>query len=287
MKLRLNWRLVFVLVILAGFATREVALELRPSFLRPDLHLFAYVGNSADGTLTVIDLVKLAPFATIAVGPGPSGVREHPMRKEIWGLSSAGGYAWILDVKSNQIVAHIPVGAEPYALDFSPDGKRAFVAASGANTVVAIDCASRAIVARGRAAPAMDCARHGRRQSSHRLQSRRLHNFTPRRQLARLARHNFRCQPARADRSPARQFESLHYLRRFERHFRRRPAPKNAAGKRRYRRHSQRPDSQAGWRRALHHRQRHQRPARAEHADERSRRFFDVGIVPVLRDAEG
>ena len=47
MKLRLNWRLVFVLVILAGFATREVALELRPSFLRPDLHLFAYVGNSA------------------------------------------------------------------------------------------------------------------------------------------------------------------------------------------------------------------------------------------------
>ena len=99
MKLRLNWRLVFVLVILAGFATREVALELRPSFLRPDLHLFAYVGNSADGTLTVIDLVKLAPFATIAVGPGPSGVREHPTRKEIWGLSSAGGYAWILDVE--------------------------------------------------------------------------------------------------------------------------------------------------------------------------------------------
>jgi len=109
MKLRLNWRLVFVLVILAGFATREVALELRPSFLRPDLHLFAYVSNSADGTLTVIDLVKLAPFATIAVGPGPSGVREHPTRKEIWGLSSAGGYAWILDVKSNQIVAHIAV----------------------------------------------------------------------------------------------------------------------------------------------------------------------------------
>ncbi len=75
MKLRLNWRLVFVLVILAGFATREVALELRPSFLRPDLHLFAYVGNSADGTLTVIDLVKLAPFATIR---GWAGAQRRP-----------------------------------------------------------------------------------------------------------------------------------------------------------------------------------------------------------------
>ncbi|MGA9144896.1 MAG: hypothetical protein WB007_14155, partial [Candidatus Acidiferrales bacterium] len=139
MKIRLNWRLVFLLVILAGFATREVALELRPSFLRPDLHLFAYVGNTADGTLTIIDLVKLAPLTTIPVGPGPSGVREHPTHKEIWGLSSVGGFAWVLDVKSNQIVARIPVGASPYALDFSPDGKRAFVAASGVNGVVAID----------------------------------------------------------------------------------------------------------------------------------------------------
>src|SRR6202040_24482 len=102
MKIRLNWRLIFLLVILAGFATREVALELRPSFLRPDLHLFAYVGNTADGTVSAIDLVKLSPVATILVGPGPSGLRPHPTRPEIWGLSSVGGYAWILDVRSNQ-----------------------------------------------------------------------------------------------------------------------------------------------------------------------------------------
>ena len=288
MKLRLNWRLVFVLVILAGFATREVALELRPSFLRPDLHLFAYVGNSDEGTLTVIDLVKLAPFATIAVGPGPSGVREHPTRKEIWGLSSAGGYAWILDVKSNQIVAHIPVGAEPYALDFSPDGKRAFVAASGANAVVAIDCASRAIVARGRAGRRPWIARvtpdgkvlivSNRDDSTISLLDAN--------SLASLGTISVASQPEQIAILPD-NFESLHHLRRFERHFRRRPPPENAARKCRYRRHSQRFDSQAGWRRALHHSQRHQRSACPQHADERSRRFFDVGIVPVIRDAEG
>src|SRR6202041_4180012 len=77
--------------------------------------------------------------------------RAHPKRAEIWGLSSAGGYAWVLDVQANQIVAQIPVGAAPYALDFSPDGRRAYVAASGSNTVVAIDTDSRQIVARGRA----------------------------------------------------------------------------------------------------------------------------------------
>jgi YVTN family beta-propeller protein len=151
LKLRFNYRLVFLLVILAALAIREVALELRPAFLRPGLHLFAYVGNTGDGTVSVIDLIKLSPVATIVVGPGPSGLRAHPKRPEIWGVSSAGGYAWVLDVQSNQIVARIPVGTLPYALDFSADGRRAYVAASGSNAIVAIDTASRQIVARGRA----------------------------------------------------------------------------------------------------------------------------------------
>jgi YVTN family beta-propeller protein len=151
MKLRLNYRLVLVITVLGILAVGEVAREIRPSFLRPGLHLFAYVGNTADGTLSAIDLVKLSPAATIPVGPEPSGIRANPVRKEIWGLSSGGGYAWVLDVNTNQIVARIPVGAAPFALDFSPDGSRAYVAASGSNAVVAIDCASRQIVARARA----------------------------------------------------------------------------------------------------------------------------------------
>ena len=142
MKLRLNYRLIFLLLLLAGFGVHEVAVEFRPSFLRADAHLFAYVGNTAEGTITAIDLVKLSPVATVPVGPGPTGIRAHPSRKEIWGLSSAGGYAWILDVRTDQVVARIPVGAAPYALDFSPDGTRAYVASSGSNTVVAIDCDS-------------------------------------------------------------------------------------------------------------------------------------------------
>src|ERR1700756_2399296 len=85
MRFRVNYRLAFLLVLLFGLGIREVAVELRPSFLRPDLHLFAYVGNVGDGTLSAIDLVRLRPVATINVGPGPTGVRAHPTRKEIWG----------------------------------------------------------------------------------------------------------------------------------------------------------------------------------------------------------
>ena len=146
-----HWRMIFLLVLLGALGTREVALELRPSFLRPGLHLFAYVDNTADGTVSAIDLVSLAPVATIPVGARPTGIRAHPSLPEIWGLSSAGGYAWVLDTATNRIVAHIPVGAAPYALDFSPDGSRAYVSASGENGIVAIDTTTRQVVARGHA----------------------------------------------------------------------------------------------------------------------------------------
>lgn len=108
MKQRVNYRLVFLLVILVVLAIHEVAVELRPSFLRPGLHLLAYVGNTADGTVSVLDLIKLSSLTTVAVGPGPSGLRAHPTRPEIWGLSSLGGYVWVLDVRTNQIVARVP-----------------------------------------------------------------------------------------------------------------------------------------------------------------------------------
>ena len=151
MKLRLNWRLVFVLVILAGFATREVALELRPVIPAARSASFR-VRWQLRGRHAHSD--RSRQTRAIRNDRGWAGAQRRPRTSHAQGNLGAqfgGGYAWILDVKSNQIVAHIPVGAEPYALDFSPDGKRAFVAASGANAVVAIDCASRAIVARGRA----------------------------------------------------------------------------------------------------------------------------------------
>ena len=142
-----NFRRYFVSAVLAIGALIVLLREHRPSFLRPDLHLCAYV-TTADGALTVVDLVKLKAVTHIPVGPGLSGMREHPTRPEILGLSSLGGYVWILDARAYQVSARIPVGPLPYALDFSPDGSRVYTTTSGNDTVLAIDIHSRAIVAR-------------------------------------------------------------------------------------------------------------------------------------------
>jgi YVTN family beta-propeller protein len=81
------------------------------------------------------------------VGPGLSGMREHPYRAEVWGVSSQGGYVWILNARMNQIIERIPVGALPYALDFSADGARAFTTSSSADQLLAIDCQTHATLA--------------------------------------------------------------------------------------------------------------------------------------------
>jgi len=146
-----NFRVYFLLFALAITGLTLLLREHRPSFLRPDLHLSAYV-TTADGNVTVVDLVKLKAVARIAVGPGLSWMREHPTRPEIFGASTTGGYVWILDPRANhftgQVTARIAVGPLPYALDFSPDGGRIYTTASGNNTLVAIDVKSRSVVGR-------------------------------------------------------------------------------------------------------------------------------------------
>jgi len=148
MKFRLNLRFCFLLVVLAISATCQLSKEHRPSILNPGLKMYAYVTSQGDASLVVVDLVGLAVVKRIPVGAGPSGLRAHPTRDEIWGVSTGTGHAWVVDTRRGEIVAQIPVGASPFAVELSPDGSRAYVAASGAGTVVAIDCATRKIVAR-------------------------------------------------------------------------------------------------------------------------------------------
>ena len=88
---RLNYRLLIPLLLIAVSATVQIMRERRPSFLRPGLRLYAFVGNAGDGTVSVVDLIRVSKIATIAVGPSPSGLRAHPKFNQVWGVSTEGG----------------------------------------------------------------------------------------------------------------------------------------------------------------------------------------------------
>jgi YVTN family beta-propeller protein len=142
-----NFRVFFLLGVLLIAGIVQLLREHRPSFLRPGLRLCAYV-STADGSVTVLDLVKLAAVARINIGKGLSGMREHPTRAEVWGVSSADGVVWVINTRVNQVTARIPVGPLPYAIDFSPDGSRLYTTSAGSDTLVAIDCQSRNVLGR-------------------------------------------------------------------------------------------------------------------------------------------
>src|SRR5262249_37091914 len=57
-----------------------------------------------------------------------------------------GGFAWVLDSRTSQIVARIPVGPLPYSLDFSPGGARVYIPSAASNMLTVIDCVSRQVV---------------------------------------------------------------------------------------------------------------------------------------------
>ena len=145
-----NPRLYFALLLLLVSAAIIIFSEHRPSFLRPNLHMYAYVSTD-DGSVTVLDLAKLQAVAKIPVGPAISDLREHTKRNEIWGVSSAGGYVFVLDAPTNQIT-RIPVGPSPYSLDFSPDGDRIYTTTAASDQIVAIDAASRQVLGRAHTA---------------------------------------------------------------------------------------------------------------------------------------
>lgn len=143
MRRTLNPRLLVAALLVSGLFVWELAREQRPSLLRPGLRLHAYVANAGNGTLSIVDIPSLSVVGTIEVGPDPGGVRAHPTREEIWGVSRSGGFAWVVDARQARVTARIPVGDGAMALDFSPDGRRVFVAAPRSGTVTSINCESK------------------------------------------------------------------------------------------------------------------------------------------------
>jgi YVTN family beta-propeller protein len=162
---RWNNRLIFLGVVLAALAARELFFEHHFVWLAPQQRMCAYVANRGDGTLSVLDLAHLASVATISVGPQPSNVRIRPGTKEIWGLSRPGGYIWIVDAVTQRLAVRIFTGPEPSSFVLSPDGRMAYATVAGTNQLVAIDGQTRSILRRattGRGPENVFCSRHGK-----------------------------------------------------------------------------------------------------------------------------
>jgi len=96
----------------------------------------AYVANSGDGTVTVIDAATNAPVATVPVGGEPVDLAVTPDGKRVYVVDSVGESVTVLDTATNaQIGPPIPMGAKPRGIAITPDGLTAVISNSGDDTV--------------------------------------------------------------------------------------------------------------------------------------------------------
>lgn len=123
----------------------------------PAFAQFAYIPNSGDGTVSVIDTRTATAVATVEIGvpegSNVAGVAVTPDGVEGWVVTQAfepastTGAIVAISLASGVASAPISVGVAPQAIAITPDGTKAYVTNSGDNTVSVISVALHRVVA--------------------------------------------------------------------------------------------------------------------------------------------
>jgi YVTN family beta-propeller protein len=112
---------------------------------------FAYVANGDSSTVSVFDVVNVRLDREIPVGQNPIAVAASPTRNEVYVVNEAAagsqGSLSILNANNNSVAATIPLHKQPLSIDVAADGKLAYIANSGSNTISVIDLIARREVA--------------------------------------------------------------------------------------------------------------------------------------------
>ncbi len=108
----------------------------------------AFVTNSEDGTVTVVDLASASVLGTIPTGSFPHGMRMSPAGNEIYVANVESGSVSVLDPAGLKEIAQIAVGSAPVQVGFTPDGKRVFVSLRDDDSVAEIDPVTRSVIGR-------------------------------------------------------------------------------------------------------------------------------------------
>jgi YVTN family beta-propeller protein len=104
----------------------------------------AYVANSGNGTVSVLDLATGAPVGAVAVGGKPVDVAITPDGGRAYVVDEQRGLVLGILTATNTTFAAIPVGKEPRGIAITPDRAAAYVTNFGDGSVSVINLATNA-----------------------------------------------------------------------------------------------------------------------------------------------
>ena len=109
------------------------------------LQILAYITNTNDDTVAVLDIVTNTVLATLPIGD-VWGVVISPDRLRAYFTDRASNTVLVLNTLTNTVEATIDVGDGPRGVALTPDGGRLYVTNRFANTVSVIDTATNTVV---------------------------------------------------------------------------------------------------------------------------------------------
>ena len=113
----------------------------------PALAQNAYITNSGDGTVSVIDTTNNTVVNTIPVGRKPFGVAVTPDDSKVYIANSGDNTVSVIDTATNTVTGSpIAVGTNPVGVAVTPDGKTVYVTNQGDGTVSVINTATDTVI---------------------------------------------------------------------------------------------------------------------------------------------
>jgi YVTN family beta-propeller protein len=107
----------------------------------------AYITNSGDGTVSVIDTTNNTVVETIPVGRKPFGVAVTPDGSKVYIANSGDNTVSVIETATNTVTGSpIAVGTDPVGVAVTPDGKTVYVTNQGDDTVSVINTATNTVI---------------------------------------------------------------------------------------------------------------------------------------------
>ena len=103
---------------------------------------FAFVSNEEDGTLSVIDIQKLAKIKDLSVGGPATSITFSALGNAVYVVNGAHGTITVVDTRSQQIATRIQMKPGIRNVRFAPGGRWGFVTNSTENAVYVFDAST-------------------------------------------------------------------------------------------------------------------------------------------------
>jgi len=124
--------------ILTGKGRHEIALSADDRF--------AFVSNQQDGTLSVIDVQKLAKIKDVKIGKTVTSIAFSPLSKAVYAIDETSGAIVIVDTQSYEVRAHLNLRPGIQVIRFAPGNRLGFVLNGQEGRVYIFDASSNRLM---------------------------------------------------------------------------------------------------------------------------------------------